>query len=181
MSENDGASNVAPIRDSHALVIPAFGKSPEMSLEMGKIRDAERRIIEAKTVNPITYADLEHSFNESYRDLKRHLSAIGFQIAQAEKSLEEAKATVLLDKYPTYMEGKPKNHDNADTRKAFMSRDPEYSAALDRLNQMKALESNFDGKVKVMENVCRYMRKQMDLILRSGLSSKDYYVTHGKR
>lgn len=179
MNDNDGASNVAPILP--ALVIPAFGKLPELTLEMGKIRDAERRIIEAKTVNPITYADLEHSFNESYRDLKRHLSAIGFQIAMAEKALEEAKATVLLDRYPEYLEGKAKNHDNSDTRKAFMARDPDYQAALDRLNQMKALESNFDGKIKVMENVCRYMRKQMDLILRSGLSSKDYYVTHGRK
>lgn len=181
MNENDGATKIAPIRESNALVIPAFGKSPELSLEMGKIREAESRIIEAKTVNPITYADLEHSFNESYRDLKRHLAAVGYQIAMAEKILEETKATVLLDRYPEYLEGKSKNHDNADTRRAFMARDADYSAALDRLNQMKALEANFDGKIKVMENVCRYMRKQMDLILRSGLSNKDYYITHGRK
>lgn len=146
---------------------------------MEKITEAEKRLIEAKTVNPITYVDLEHSFNESYRDLKRHLSAIGYQIAVTDKAMETAKADVLLDKYPGYIESNGLK-DNSDLRKAFLSRDKAHSDALDRMNQLKALESNFDGKIKVMENVCRYMRKQMDLLIRSGLSNKDYYVTSGK-
>ncbi len=169
------------IPDDHALVLPPFRKSPELSLDMGKIREAERRIIEAKMVSPVTYADLEHSFNEAYRDLKRHLSSIGYQIALAEKAIEEAKATVLLDKYPEFMAGKPKSHDNADLRKAFLMRDDDYVSSLDRLNQLKALESNFDGKIKTFENVCRYMRKKMDLILRSGLSSADLYNTQNRK
>lgn len=169
--------------DNHKLVLSQFGKVPALSLDMGKIREAESRIIEAKMVNPSTYADLEHSYNEAYRDLKRHLSSVGYAIAMAEKVLEEAKSDIILDKYPQFLEEKgiKKTQDNADLRKAFMARDTQYSASLDRLNQLKALESNFDGKVKVFENVCRYMRQKMQLIIRSGFSGSDYHVTSEKK
>lgn len=160
-----------------ALVIPAFGQSPAISLEITSTKEAERRLIEAKTVNPLTYSDLEHCFNESYRELKKHMSTVGYQIALADKALETAKANVLLDKYPDFMKDKPKAQDNADMRKAFMMRDPDYLAALDRVAQLKAIETFVDGRIKVMENVCRYMRKQMDLVLRSGLSNANLYNT----
>ncbi len=174
----------APIRigNEHALVIPSFGKTPELSIDMSRIREAESRLIEAKTVNPITYADLEHTFNESYRDLKKYLAMVGFQIAQANKAMEEAKSDVLLDSYPDYLRRNDikKTQDNADLRKAFLMKDPQYLAALDRCDQLKALESNLDGKIKVIENVCRYMRKQMDILLRSGVSN-NYHVTSGRK
>lgn len=171
------------IPQTNVMEVPSFKKAPALSMDMATIRDAESRIIEAKNVNPATYADLEHSYNEAYRDLKRYLSAIGYQIVFAEKALEEAKADILLDKYPLYLEEKgiKKSGDNADLRKAFMARDPEYQACLDRVNQLKALENNFDGKIKVFENVCRYMRKKMDLLLRSGMSGANYYNTQDKK
>lgn len=174
------ANDIAPSQQ-HVMVVPTFGKMPEMKLDMAKIREADLRIIEAKTVNPSTYADLEHTFNESYRDLKRHLSTVGYAIAMAQKALEEAKADVILGSYAELMKDKPKSYDTLDLRNAHLTRDAAYSAAIDRLAQMKALESNLDGKIKVMENVCRYMRKKMDLILRSGLSNTDYYSTQGKK
>jgi hypothetical protein len=175
--------SIAPVPTNHVMELPAFKKAPALSMDMSAIRSAENRIIEAKNVNPATYADLEHDYNEAYRDLKRYLSAIGYQIVFAEKAMEEAKADILLDKYPLYLEEKgiKKTQDNADLRKAFMARDLEYQACLDRINQLKALENNFDGKVKVFENVCRYMRKKMDLIVRSGLSGSNYYSTLDKK
>jgi hypothetical protein len=163
----------------HLMVLPAFGKSPELKMDMKNVRYAEQRIIEAKTVNPFTYADLEHTFNESYRDLKKHVASIGYALAMAQKSLEDAKADVILGSYADAMKDKPKSHDTLDMRNAYLTRDPAYSAALERIAQLKALEANMDGKIKVMENVCRYMRKQMDLILRSGVGNADYYITHG--
>ena len=179
MSENSPVH--AP--SDNVMVVPSFGTSPELRMDMSSNREAEQRFIEAKVVNPSTYSDLEHTFNEAYRDLKRYLSAIGYQIVFAEKALEEAKADILLDKYPQYLEEKgiKKTQDNADLRKAFIARDEQYQACLDRVNQLKALENNFDGKIKVLENVCRYMRKKMDLLMRSGNSSADYYVTSGKK
>jgi hypothetical protein len=162
------------------MVLPAFGKAPALKMEMANIRNAERRLIEAKTVNPFTYADLEHAFNEAYRDLKKHVAAIGYSLTMAQKSLEDAKADVILGSYADAMKDKPKSHDTLDMRNAYLTRDEAYSAALERIAQLKALEANMDGKIKVMENVCRYMRKQMDLILRSGMSNKDYYVTQNE-
>jgi hypothetical protein len=161
----------------NALVLPPFGKAPALHLEMAKIREAEARIHEAQSVNPLTYKDLEHEFNSAWRDLKRHLATLGYQLAMTEKALEEAKADVFLDKYPEYMAGKPKTSDNADMRKAFLSRDEAYSKALDRYNQLKAIEATFDGKAKSFEKICAYMKKAMDLVLRSGLSSSSLYNT----
>lgn len=173
MSENQGSSN-------SLMVIPSFGKSPELRMEMQNIRLAESRLIEAKSVNPFTYPDLEHTFNESYRDLKKYIASIGYSISTAEKALEDAKADVVLGSYKEYITINPKEA-NADTRNAFLAKDEAYTAALDRIAQLKALEANLDGKMKVMENVCRYMRKQMDLVLRSGMTGKDYYNTQGKK
>ncbi|MCX9024585.1 MAG: hypothetical protein OIN85_00650 [Candidatus Methanoperedens sp.] len=169
------------MNDNHSLVIPAFGKSRELSLHMQKIREAEVRYIEAKTVNPSTYADLEHSFNEAYRDLKQHLSSIGYQLTLAEKALKEAKANVILGTYADHMKDKPKYQDNSDLREAFLMRDADYLAATDRINQLKALQSNFDGKVKVVENVCRYMRQKMYLLSKSGVPYEAIGVTSGRK
>lgn len=152
----------------HAITIPAFGKSPKMELDMGSIREAEIRYIEAKTVSPSTYSDLEHAFNESYRDLKRHLSSVGYQLTLAEKALREAQADVMLGSYAEYLKDKPRSHDNTYLRDAYLMKDSQYLSALDRVNQLKAVQSNFEGKIKVIENVCRYMRQKMYLISKSG-------------
>lgn len=181
MSENNNSSPYSSPSENAVLVIPAFGQSPALSLAMSSTREAEKRLVEAKTVNPLTYSDLEHCFNESYRELKKHMSTLGYQIAMAEKALQTAKSDLLLDKYPEFMKDKPKSQDNADLRMAFFMRDTQYVAALDRIAQLKAFESFVDGRIKVMENVCRYMRKQMDLVLRSGLSNANLYVTHGNK
>jgi hypothetical protein len=160
------------------MTIPAFGSAQAQDLVLSATVLAERRLIEARTVNPLTYTDLEHTFNESYRELKTNLARVGYMIAEADKAIKKAKAEVLLDKYPEFMKDRPKSQDNADMREAFLTRDEAYMAAVDRLNQLKATEALFDGKIKVMENVCRYMKKQMDLILRSGMSSSDLYNTN---
>lgn len=160
------------------MTIPAFGSGQAMDLVLSATVTAESRLLEAKTVSPITYTDLEHCFNESYRELKTNMSKVGFMIAEAEKAIKKAKAEVLLDKYPEFMKDRPKSQDNADMREAFLTRDEAYMAAVDRLNMLRATEALFDGKIKVMENVCRYMRKQMDLVLRSGLSSANLYNTN---
>lgn len=160
------------------MILPAFGSQEMKELTLGATVNAERRLLEARTVNPLTYNDLEHTFNESYRELKMNMAKVGFMIAETEKAIQLAKATVLIDLYPEFMTGRPKSQDNADMRQAFLSRNAEYMAAVDRLNQLKATEALFDGKIKVMENVCRYMKKQMDLILRSGMTSADLYNTN---
>ena len=163
--------------ETASLVIPAFRGSQEVVLSISKTREAESRLIEAKTVNPSTYADLEHTYGESYRELKNNLAIIGHQSVKAEKELKIIKAGLLLDKYPEFMKDKPKSQDNSDMREAFFMKDPEYLEAIDRVNMLKALEAFAEGKIKVMENVSRWMRKQMDLVLRSGINPNLYVTT----
>jgi len=167
--------------DNKKMVIPPFKGTPKIELDLNATKEAELRFIEAKDVNPITYTDLEHSYNESYRELKRHHATVTYQLAMADKALEQAKATVLIDKYPDFMKDRPKSQDNADMRKAYLIQDADYVEALDRIAMLKAIESFVDGRIKVLENVCRYMRKRMDLIIRSGLTADQMYVTSGKK
>jgi hypothetical protein len=172
------SENALTLPDNHALEIPAFGKSPALSFDMTSTQHAFRRLIEAKNVNPSTYSELEHIYNESYRELKRYVSQIGYQLMLAQKALNEAEADVILGSYAEFMQGKPKYQDNANLRNAFITKDPMYTAAYERLAQLKALESHFEGKIKVLENVCRYMRKKMDLVLRTGMGG-NIYPTQG--
>lgn len=161
----------------HSLVIPAFekSKSDEMELSLNKTREAESRLLEAKMVNPITYAELESCYNEAYRELRRHLATVGYEISKADNALETAKSNFLIDSYQEKIKDLPKSHDSADLRKAWLMRDKEYISAKDRIDMLKAMEALLDGKIKVFEKTCQFMRKRMDLVLRSGLSDPQLY------
>lgn len=163
---------------SQNLTLTAPDGSVVVDLDLTKTREAESRLPEARMVNPSTYADLEFCFNEAYRELRRHDASLGYQITQAEKRAEMLKAEILLDRYPEFMKDRPKSQDSADTRKAFLMRDSEYLKAVDTIAMLKAAQAMVDGKIKVFEKTCQYCRKQMDLIIRSGLSSRDLYNTN---
>lgn len=166
---------------STAIVIPAFGAISELYMDLAKTKEAEIRLVESKMVNAATYADLEYCFNESWRELRNHYKTVTYHITLTDKAMERAKSDVLMDKYPAYMEGKPKSQDNADLRKAFLMRDEAYLAALDRMNMLKAMEVHLDGKMKVMEKTCSYMKLQINLLIRSGTSGANFYSTGGKK
>jgi len=158
--------NIQP--KSLSMKIPQFGSLPELEITLDKTIEAESRLLEAKNVNPATYADLEYTFNESYRELKRAYAGVTYRLAKAEEAVETARATVLLDKYPEFVRLKPKNYDNADIRKSFIQRDSDYLKACDYRDQVKAIECLIEGRIKVMERTTSYMKKQMELVIRSG-------------
>lgn len=159
--------------DQTTLTIPPSDNRPAVAIDMGKIREGETRLLEARVVNPATYTELEFTFNESYREAKKNLSAIGYEITQAERQIRHTKSIHLIDEYPSFIKENRLN-DNTANREAFLERQSDYVEAVERLNQLKALESLMEGKIKVFENVCRYMRKSMDLIIRSGINSNKY-------
>lgn len=167
--------------DKAVMMIPGFRGSKEIVLNIAATRESEARFHEVQQVNPITYVNLEHTFNESYRELKRHLATIGYQLVMADKFLRQAKSAFLLDKYPDIIKDRPKNENNADTRDAHLMRDQDYLNALDRVAMLTAMQDFMEGRVKTVENVARYMRKRMDLVIRSGLSNSDLYVTYGEK
>jgi hypothetical protein len=167
--------------DKATMTIPGFRGSKPLVLPIAATRESEARFIEVQQVNPITYVNLEHTFNESYRELKQHLATIGYQLVMADKAMRTAKSTFLLDKYPDLIKDRPKGDNNADTRDAYLMRDTDYTEALDRVAMLTAMESFMEGRVKTVENVCRYMRKRMDLIIRSGLSNSNLYISGGNK
>jgi hypothetical protein len=130
---------------------------------------AESRLLEAKLVTPSTYSDLEYCFNEAYREQKQNFAKVTFEISKTEKAIDDEKGRLLIDEYPVFLEQNPKLKDTADIKKAFLCRDKTISDLSDKLNTLKALEVVIDGKIKVMERTCSYMRKKMDLIIRSGV------------
>jgi hypothetical protein len=152
-----------------------FSSLSDVKVDLSKTREAEKRLSEAQHVNPSTYGALEYLYSESYRELKSGLSMIGYKLTQAEKELKLAKAEAILDKYPDFIKDKPKSLDSSQAREAFINRDEEVIKATDKVSMLKAIESTLDSKVRVMEKVCQYMRKQMDLIIRSGSINHNKY------
>lgn len=155
------------------LTIPPFQERPEIYLTFDKIDEGEKRLREAQYVNPATYSELEFTYGEGYRQAKTHITVVGYEIMQVEKIARRLKAEYLLDDYPKFLK-ESGIKDNASIRDAFLEKQPDYIAAIDRLNALKALEQLLDNKVKVFENVSRYMKKQMDIVIRSGINSNKY-------
>jgi hypothetical protein len=155
------------------LVIPQFGSLPQMTLDLTKIKEGEDRLYEAQNVTVISYSNLEYVYNEGYREAKKHLSQVGYQITRAEKALREAKSRALLDEYPVFL--KDRNiKDSAQIRDAYLETVKDYTEAQDRIDMLKAVDALLDSKVKVFENTCRYLKKQMDIVLRSGIDPNKY-------
>jgi hypothetical protein len=162
-------------RDHVTVTLPEFRGLPALEINMTALKEAERRLIEAKTVTPSTYTELEYTFNEAYREIKRNLATVGYQLMKVENEIEKSKATALLDRYPDFLLGKPAKFDNAAIRDAFLARDAEYMEAKERLDSLVALRIFLEGRVKVMENVSQYMRNAMRLIIKSGVPTDIYY------
>ena len=116
---------------------------------------------------------LEYIYNEGYRQAKKHLAIIGYQITRAKKALREAKSIAILDEYPEFLK-ESKLKDNATVRDAFLERREDYVSSQDRIDMLSAFENLLEGKIKIFENVCRYMKKQMDLTIRSGIDANKY-------
>lgn len=165
----------------HSLVIPAFKGSPEISLTLSKTREAESRLLEAKDVNPATYADLESMFADGFNESKKVSAVVAYEITKAEKALEVAKSNFLIDTYQEKIKGLPKSQDSSDLRKAWLMRDVDYVAAQDRIDMLKAIEALIDGKIRLFDKVSSFMKKRMDLLLRSNSSGYNLYVTSGKK
>lgn len=159
--------------DKTELTIPEFGSIPAIPLDVSDIKEGESRLHESRVVHGGTYNDLEYVYNEGYRQAKTHLSVIGYQITLAKKALRTAKSKYILDEYPEFLKEK-KLKDNATVRDAYMETKEEYVSAQDRIDMLTALESLFEGKIKNFEIVCRYMRKQIDIMNRSGIDPNKY-------
>jgi len=155
--------------------VPAGSNLPALSIDLTATTEAEKQLVLAKTVSPSNYTDLEHTFGESYRELGKALSSLEWQIDKLKTETAKIKSRAMMGDddgkggYFEFMSNKPKGMDSQDMREAFLMKNAEYLAALDRMAQLSALSGYTERRIKVMENVCRYMKKKMDLIIRSGV------------
>lgn len=153
--------------------IPEFGQIEAQAISFSHIREGERRILESKIVNGGTYNELEFVMNEGYREAKQNLTLIGYNILKTKKAIRESKSEAIIDEYVDWLKDN-RMKDSATIREAFLQTKEVYVKALDRLDMLVALESSMEGKIKVFENVCRYMRKEMDIRVRSGMVNNHY-------
>jgi len=169
------SKQLLPVKFSECVefTIPEFDTRPPIHLEWTKVREGENRLVEAQAVNGGTYAELEYTYNEGYREAKKNLSVIGYEIKQAKKIIRQTKSQYLLDDYPEFLKERKLN-DNSANREAYLERQQDYVDAMDRLAMLEALESLLEGKVEVFVNVCRYMKKEIDILLRSGMQGNKY-------
>jgi hypothetical protein len=121
--------------------------APGLTLDMSILREAEARLQEVKMVSPVTAPELGAYFNEACTTGTKYMAWIEYEILQAEKAFDLAKAAVILDKAPEEFK-KLKDTGikfNEDFRNALMARDPDCQYALDVLNSMKAAKSLISG------------------------------------
>lgn len=157
---------------NRSLTVPGLeGVSPPIVLDISLIHEAESRLIESKNVSPATYKDLEYLYNQGYRQARQNLSAVDFQIVKTERQLEREKARVILEVLPEKLEGKPASYNNADFRASILSMDESYSTICERLDKLRAQAKFFEIRISVFEKACQYMRKGIDLIIRSNGSN----------
>lgn len=161
------------LEQTTAITLPEVEGLPSVSVSFQKTQEGIARLVEAKYVNPSTYTELEFTYGEGYRECKTSLSNIGYFIARTEQAIRAIKSGYLLDEYPAFRKEKGLS-DNAANRDAFLEAQEDYRNAVERLDQLKALETFVEGRVKIFENVTRYMRKQMDLIRNSGIDPNKY-------
>lgn len=159
--------------DSVELTIPEFDTRPAVKLEYSRVAEGERRIVEARVVTGATYNELEYCFNEGYREAKMNLTTIRYELTQAQKIQRRVKSEILLDMYPDFIKERKLN-DNSANREAFLEMDVGYTASQDRIDMLTAMEEMFENKIKVFENVCRYMKKEIDILIRSGMISSKF-------
>ena len=152
------------------MIVPAFRHCKELTLDMVGWEAAMKRLPEAQNIVPSNYSSLEFSFQEAWREAKRNAIQVGNAIRKAQQNIEEIKADIILDEIPKLLEDKPKSANNADFRRAVMARNEPYQQATEHLDKLEAMLMHFESHMKMMENTSRFLKKQMDYIIRTGSS-----------
>jgi hypothetical protein len=154
-----------------ALVVPAFRHCPELTLTMTGWQSAMGRLHEAKHLAASNYSSLEFTFQEAWRESKLNAIKVGDALRKAKQNVEEIKSDIILDEIPRKLEELPKSANNADFRKAVMNKNEDYKEALIHLEKLEATLEHFESHMKIMENTSRFLKKQMDYFIRSGVIS----------
>lgn len=151
------------------LVVPAFKYCKELRLDNSSWELAKSRMKEVQHLVPSNYSSLEFTFQEAWREARRNAIMTEDAVKKALQTIEEIKADIILTEIPKLLEEMPKNANNTDFRKAVIIKNPEYRQATEHLEKLQAILSHLESNMKIMENTSRFMKKQMDYIIRSGV------------
>ena len=150
------------------MTVPAFKHCKELKLHIGGWESAVKRLPETINMVPANYSSLEFSFQEAWREAKRNAIQVGNAVKLANQNIEEIKSDIILDEIPELMKERPKSKDNVDFRKAVFARNEDYKLALEHLNKLEAMLLHFESHMKSMESTSRFLKKQMDYIIKNG-------------
>lgn len=121
--------------------------APGLRLDMLPLKTAEQRLPEVRMVTPLTATELSATFNEACTLATKYMAWIEYQVLVAEKNLELAKATVILDIAPEEFK-KQKDTGikyNEDFRNALIARNAECQKMLDICNSLAAAKALISG------------------------------------
>lgn len=152
------------------MVVPAFRNCPELKLKMSAWEEAMKRMPEAKALVASNYLDLEFAFQHAWRESKRNAIQVGDALKKAKQNVEEIKSDIILDEIPRLLEEKPKSANNADFRRAVMAKNEDYKKAQEHVQKLEAMLDHFESHMKTMENVSRFLKKQMDYFRNTGIT-----------
>ena len=150
------------------MVVPAFRHCKELSLDMLGWSSALKRLHEVQNLVPANYSSLEFTMQDAWREAKRNAIQVGDAVKRALQNIEEIKADIILDEIPELLKDRPKSANNADFRKAVLAKNEDYKNALIHLEKLESMLLHFESNMKTMENTSRFMKKQMDYIIRNG-------------
>ena len=150
------------------IVVPAFKHCKELRLDTSSWESAKSRMKEVQHLVPGNYSSLEYAFQEAWRKARRNAIITEDAVKKAMQNVEEIKADIVLTEIPKMLEQMPKSANNTDFRKAIITKNTDYKEAMEHLEKLQAILAHLESNMKVMENTSRFMKKQMDYIIRSG-------------
>lgn len=132
---------------------------PEIELDMTRIDEANRRMHEARFVNPATQKELEGLFNEAANEAGKYMAWIDYEILKIKKVHDKNRARVTLGK--AVEEAKRFKAEgmkmNEDIRDALYATDPDCEKSLDIMNELTTakavLETAFWSFVRAHKSV----------------------------
>lgn len=123
----------------------------------------EARIAEIATVTGVKAPELLATFNRACLELDRIANNVELEYHNSVRAADRLRAEILIDKVPGILISKglatTKNPmGSEDLRNAVLARDPDYDQALERSEQLKALNKLMRGKFDAFERAFRSVR-----------------------
>lgn len=135
-----------------------------LKLDLGEINSVESRIQEVAFVNPVKAPELLAVFNKAYSDLVSIISTVEYEFQMAKKHSNEVRAMVLIDRVPEKLKEKGLTSAKSpggseDFRQAILDLDKDYSAAQDKVIQLKCIITLLEGKQKSIDMAYSSVKK----------------------